>query len=282
MAVAISMINMKGGDGKATFTSQIAFEAAYNGKEVLVIVLDPRSNLCRSLLGTSSYVNMIERNHPTVAQIFDDYIPAGITPASSRKMNINDVIINGANEHDDPKPDLIMSRLALSRVLKNPTSKERRLAKAISQVQNRYDLILIDCAPTESILTDAAYFASRFVVVPVKPEFLATIGLPLLQKSISEFNLENEDNEIDILGLVMNDHSEYHDTKEKEAATIEIQKSLEENHWPILENQIFYSRSLPKAARTGLSLRHTKYARWDRVEQFNALKSEILGLVSLG
>ena len=35
---------------------------------------------------------------------------------------------------------------------------------------------------TESVLTDAAYFASRNVIVPIKPEFMATIGLPLLAR----------------------------------------------------------------------------------------------------
>ena len=56
--------------------------------------------------------------------------------------------------------------------------------------QQETDLVVIDCAPTESFLTDAAYFASRYIVVPIKPEFLATIGLPLLARSVQEFQLE--------------------------------------------------------------------------------------------
>jgi chromosome partitioning protein len=85
---------------------------------------------------------------------------------------------------NEPATILIPSRLELSRTLKNPHGKERRLAKALSQVQNNYDLIIIDCAPTESVLTDAAYFASRYILVPIKPEFMATIGLPLLARSL--------------------------------------------------------------------------------------------------
>jgi len=55
------------------------------------------------------------------------------------------------------------------------------------KVNNHKDLILIDCAPTESILTLAAYHSSGFVLVPVRPEYFATIGFPLLQESLTNF-----------------------------------------------------------------------------------------------
>jgi len=55
------------------------------------------------------------------------------------------------------------------------------IAKALAQVSNEYDLILIDCAPTEAVLlTDAAYNASRYLIVPIKPEFMAAIGVTTL------------------------------------------------------------------------------------------------------
>ena len=51
----------------------------------------------------------------------------------------------------------------------------------------RKDLVLIDCAPTESVFTLAAYHASGLVLVPVKPEYFATIGFPLLRQSLTAF-----------------------------------------------------------------------------------------------
>ena len=138
------------------------------------------------------------------------------------RIDVNDVILNSVGYGRSSTLDLIASRLELSRTLKNPTGKERRLARGIGQVDDRYDLVVIDCAPTESILTDAAYFASRFVVVPVKPEFMATIGLPLLERSIRAFRLENEDHELEIAGLVINDQSEYADNAEKAASIAEV------------------------------------------------------------
>lgn len=122
-----------------------------------------------------------------MVQIFDQYFPATDEYASPRPLDVKEITLKKAGYWTGSKLDLIPSRLELSRTLRNPTGKERRLAKALSKVSDDYDLIIIDCAPTDSILTDAAYFASRYVLIPVKPEFLATIGLPLLARSIQEF-----------------------------------------------------------------------------------------------
>ncbi len=208
MAITVSFINMKGGVGKTTIASQLAHSAARNLK-VLAVDLDPQSNLSQSVMGPHAYVNHLKKNRPTIAQVFDEYIPAGGVHGSPRPIDLEEVIVKNAGYWSTSTLDLIPSRLELSRTLKNPTGKERRLAKALTRISDRYDLIIIDCAPTESILTDAAYFASRYVIVPVKPEFMATIGLPLLARSIRDFQLENEDHNIEIAGLVFNHSSSY-------------------------------------------------------------------------
>ncbi len=115
-------------------------------------------------------------------------MPTSSEHDSPRKVDINDLILKDVGYYWNTSTlDLIPSRLELASSLKNPTGKERRLAKEIAKISDDYDLIIIDCAPTESILTEAAYFASRYALVPVKPEFMATIGLPLLARSIEEF-----------------------------------------------------------------------------------------------
>ena len=164
--------------------------------------------------------------------------------------------------------DLIVSRLELSNTLKNPTGKERRLAKAISQVEHEYDLILIDCAPTESILTEAAYHASRWVLVPVKPEFLATIGLPLLVRSLREFEYENGDQNLDICGIVFNHSSQYGVGPEGKRSIREVEKEAKKNKWPVYETQVRYSRSYAKAAREGRPIGLTSYVQWPVPREF--------------
>ena len=278
VTVAVSLINMKGGVGKTTIASQLAHAAAADRLKVLAVDLDPQSNLSHSIMGPQKYVRHIQKNRSTVVQIFDDYIPSGGASGAPRPIDLDSVILSGAGYRRNL--DLIPSRLELSRTLKNPTGKERRLAKGLAQVSNRYDLIIIDCAPTESILTDAAYFASRYVVVPVKPEFMATVGLPLLARSIQEFKLENDDHDLDIAGLVLNDQSEYASNQEKNNAIIEVREVANEHEWRVFGYQIPYSRSYAKSARMAIPLSHTQYARWDRIEGFEGLKDEILN--SLG
>ncbi|MFZ3212415.1 MAG: ParA family protein [Terriglobales bacterium] len=176
---------------------------------------------------------------------------------------------------------MIPSRLELSHTLKNPTGKERRLAKALAKVADEYDLILIDCAPTESILTEAAYHASRYVLVPVKPEFLATIGLPLLARSIQEFKFENADHELDICGIVFNHSSTYSNGPEGRKSVKEVQAEAKKHGWNVFNTHVRYSASYAKAAREGTPLSSTSYVRWPVTSEFGQFVDEFLAAIKM-
>ena len=275
MAVTVSLINMKGGVGKTTIASQLAHYADTGNLKVLAVDLDPQSNLSQSVMSPRAYVKHLKDNRPTITQVFDDYIPAGGVHGSPHPIDLDKVIVKKAGYWKDSTLDLIPSRLELSRTLKNPTGKERRLAKALARISDRYDLILIDCAPTESILTDAAYFASRYVLVPVKPEFMATIGLPLLARSIRDFQLENEDHDIEIGGIVFNNSSSYSKGPEGQKSIKEVKEQAHIDGWHIFKNRVRYSATYPKAAREGTPLNRTSYVRGPVIEGFEKLKDEI-------
>lgn len=281
MATAVSLINMKGGVGKTTLAMQLSHSAAGAGLHVLAIDLDPQSNLSQALIGPKQYVAHLKANKPTVAQIFDGYVPSGNDDGAPKRLSVADVILKGVGYWSNSTLDLIPSRLELSRTLKNPTGKERRLAKAVAQVQDQYDLIIIDCAPTESILTEAAYFASRYVLVPIKPEFMATIGLPLLARSLDEFTIENDDHEIEIAGIVFNHSSQYTSGPEGQRAIKEVTDFAAAQSWYVCENQMRYSASYAKAAREAAPISRTSYARWNVVSDFGRLKDEIFSVLKL-
>ena len=287
-AVTVSLINMKGGVGKTTIASQLAHAAYMDNLKVLAVDLDPQSNLSQSVMGARGYVNHLKENRPTIVQVFDEYIPPGGDYGSPRPIDLDNVIVREAARRkywwpDRPNStlDLIPSRLELSRTLKNPTGKERRLAKALAQISDRYNLILIDCAPTESILTDAAYFASRYVIVPVKPEFMATIGLPLLARSIKEFQIENDDHDIEIAGLVFNRSSSYSEGPEGRSSITEVREQAQIHDWHIFENQIKYSASYARAGREGTPLRLTSDARQSVIQDFERLKNEVFAKLDI-
>ena len=281
MATVASMINMKGGVGKTTLAMHLAHTADSKNLRTLAVDLDPQSNLSQALMGPKPYVQYLAARKPTVVQIFDEYVPTDSRSGSPRLLDIHDVIVKKAGYWGNSTLDLIPSRLELSRTLKNPHGKERRLAKALAQVSSEYDLIVIDCAPTESVLTDAAYFASRYIIVPIKPEFMATIGLPLLARSLQEFRIENEDHEIEIAGLVFNHSSSYSAGPEGRQSIEDVTKVAAENGWHICENQIRYSASYAKSARERTPLSSTSYARGDVVRGFQRLANEVFDLLGV-
>ena len=275
MATVVSLINMKGGVGKTTLAMQLAHTADSMDLRTLAVDLDPQSNLSQALMGPRTYVQHLEAKKPTVVQIFDEYVPTNSRSGSPRLLDINDVLVKETGYWANSSLDLIPSRLQLSRTLKNPTGKERQLAKALAQVRKKYDLIIIDCAPTKSVLTDAAYFASRYIIVPIKPEFMATIGLPLLARSLQEFRLENEDHLIEIAGLVFNHSSSYSAGPEGQRSIEDVTNEAETHGWHIFENRVRYSASYAKSAREQAPLSRTSYARSNVIQDFHRLAAEV-------
>ena len=157
MATIVSFINMKGGVGKTTLATQIAHAADRSDFRTLAIDLDPQANLSQSLMTPQKYVRHLRDKKPTIVQLFDRYLPPSDEHESPKQVDIHDVIVKKSGYWRNSTLDLIPSRLELSHSLKNPTGKERRLARALATVSDEYDLVIIDCPPTESILTDAAY-----------------------------------------------------------------------------------------------------------------------------
>lgn len=281
MAICVSLINMKGGVGKTTLCAQIAHAAAEQSLRTLAVDMDPQANLSQALLTPESYAKLLREKKPTIVQLFEHYYPPSEDIASPKRIDIHEIVLKQVGQWSRAPLDLIPSRLELSHTLKNPTSKERRLAKALSTVADEYELILVDCAPTESILTEAAYHASRYVLVPVKPEYLATIGLPLLGRSIQEFKYENADRDLDICGIVFNNSSSYSTGPEGQTSVIEVEKEAKQNGWHIFSTQVRYSASYPKSAREGTSIASTSYSRWEVSSEFRKFVDEFFASIGL-
>ena len=280
MATVVSLINMKGGVGKTTLAMQLALAAGSKGIRILAVDLDPQSNLSQAVLGARRYVEHLKTDKPTIIQVFEGYMPPTSATGGPTQVDPNKVILKQVTGKHDTV-DLIPSRLELCRTLRNPTGKERKLAKFLAKAGEDYDVILIDCAPTDSILTDAAYFASRYLLVPVKPEFMAAIGLPLLAKSLSAFNTENEDHRLDICGIVFNHSSSYSNGPEGNTAIREVTAVAKEQNWPMFENHVHYSASYAKSAREGTSIRRTSYVRWSTIHTFEAVRDEFFKAVGI-
>lgn len=276
----MSLINMKGGVGKTTLASQLAHAASADGLRVLAVDLDPQSNLSHAIMGGQNYLTHLREERPTIAEILDGHIRSGGGTDPPTRNNPYDTILRIGNRKDRTL-DLIPSRLELSRVLKNPAGRRQYLARFLDRVSKRYDLIIIDCAPTESVLTEVAYSASRYLIVPVKPEFMATIGLPLLARSVDEFQTKNTDHALDIAGIVVIRQSGYQVTREDRVAIVEVQSLAKKHGWHMFRKHMPYSVSYARAARQGTPISRTLHARTEVIERFQRLKDEILRAVGI-
>ncbi len=149
MAVCVSMINMKGGVGKTTLASQIAWYATLRlDKKVLLVDLDPQANASQSVMSPQGYVSYLNGGGLTVADIFEQFTPTGTASGSPKKLDPLKAIFNRATYDDGSLLDIVPSRLELSWTLRNPTGKETLLPRFVAKVEGKYDLIIIDCSPT--------------------------------------------------------------------------------------------------------------------------------------
>jgi chromosome partitioning protein len=260
MAKKVAVINMKGGVGKSTLCINLAWHFAVMepwDKKVLVVDLDPQFNASQYMLGVQRYESQIYRaNQPTIWDIFEQATRAPGLRASGRKLT--DAVFSVVRYRDGSGIDLIPSQLELSYTLKNPSQKEHLLANFISEMETNYDLIITDCAPTESILTTAAYLASDSILIPVKPEFLSTIGLPLIQQSLGDFSKLYRKS-LAVTGVCFNHSSEY--APEATTSKREVRQVCDNFGWHVFDQEIPYSRSFPKGAREGRPFFNTSYRR---------------------
>lgn len=282
MPISVSLINMKGGVGKTTLAFNLAWFASYKkNKKVLVVDLDPQANASQYLMGAKDYLGHIQSNKGTIVNVLEQFTPAFHGTSAPAPLDPLNIIRRVKSWNDGSLIDLIPSRLELAWTLKNPTSKDHLLAKFLAEHAQSYDLIIIDCAPTESILTVSAYRASRYILVPVKPEFLAAIGLPLLVRSINEFQGSYGQHQLDIAGIVFTDSDPQHVKPEHLAGRNDVTAVATKEGWPVFKNELRHSDSYPKGARTGEPIFMTNYARWWVKSEFDSLGEEFMTSVGL-
>ena len=183
----IAIANQKGGVGKTTTTINLGAAIAESGKKVLIIDLDPQSNTTTGLgvstkdLNSSIYQVIIEENTAS-----ETIISVGIK---------NLYLLPSSLELAGAEIELVTA-----------FSREQRLTRALDEVVNDYDFIIIDCPPALGLLTVNALCFANEVIVPIQCEYYALEGLGQLVGNVDlvKANL-NPDLEISKIVLVMYD-----------------------------------------------------------------------------
>lgn len=255
--ITISVINMKGGVGKSTITALLSRHAAFQRNlKVLAVDLDPQANLSQAFMQETGYMRFLDNERPSIVEVFRGYVPPTQTKGATERLNKSHVLVQNT-PLGGSNVQLIPSRFEFSGNLVESSGIDRSaLARFLAENFADRDLIFIDCAPTESTLTMAAYSASRFVLVPVKPEYFATIGFPLLQQSLDSFKSGNAGHSIDVLGVVIN-NATYDGGNdggpEKRRSMQAIRSDSAKFGWHVFRNEIPHSRGFPKMMRGDFS-----------------------------
>ena len=171
--------NQKGGVAKTTTTLNLGVAFKEQGYRVLVVDLDPQGNLTMS---QGMNPDSIERS------MFDVLV---------HRVPISEIIHTAEVDVAVSSIDLAGAELALSSLI----GRERALEKALVEVRDRYDFILVDTPPSLGLLTINAFVAATGVIVPVQCEYLSLRGLVQLENTLAMVR-ENLNPHVRIEGIV--------------------------------------------------------------------------------
>lgn len=208
MSQSIAFLNMKGGVGKTTMAVNFSYYLSMKkGKKILLIDLDPQYNATQYLVDTDKYPDYVSGEKPTV---FDIMVPKGFVYDSVvsgiRKTQQKDKIelkhvVRTIWRGVTSKLDLIPGTIHLINLEMAPRGVEHRLQNFLGNIKEAYDFILVDCPPTYSIFLLSGILACDSYIVPVKPDPLSVLGVPLLETVIN-YHCDNYSKEIEPLGII--------------------------------------------------------------------------------
>lgn len=247
--VVVSLINLKGGVGKTTLLIAIAEILAHeHGKRCLVIDLDPQTNATILLIPQSAWKRKDEAGE-TLYQLFADRVQG------SKKFDIGKAIIHGVSNVAGgiEKLGLLPSSIRLIEIQDQipniggtVVAPASLLNEIISPVLPNYDVVIIDCPPSLSVVTLNGFWISDFCLAPVIPDYLSTWGLPQVIGRIDRFNVESNKN-LRLMGIVINmrRRTNLHDT---------VSDRLKKGNFKGVAPELLFQTEIPHTVRAELNV----------------------------
>jgi len=202
MRNSIAMMNTKGGVGKSTLVLALAETlSAYHGKNVLVIDSDAQASVS-SMLMTVSNLYKLQSEGATIV----DYLHA--TVLKGQTMDWPKFIVRNVSDVDDSRSVFVLPSDMQLTLLEREVSKESlhaRLRTVIGELLNGvrkvFDVVLIDCPPGLSVLTESWLREADFHVSPTKADYVSVCGLEVFRRFKS---LNPEMGFAENLGVIVN------------------------------------------------------------------------------
>ena len=182
MGVIVSVVNQKGGVGKTTTAVNICAALGEKGKKVLLVDLDPQGNatsgygISKKNLEITSYDVVMSNVRPEEAVIKTTYKNVSIIPATA---------------------ELAEAEIHLLQI----EQRNHQLKKALIQLKDSYDIIVIDCLPSLGILAVNALIASDKFIVPMQCEHYSLEGLAQLLSTVKKIKKTANKN-LMLMGIV--------------------------------------------------------------------------------
>jgi chromosome partitioning protein len=163
----ISIVNQKGGTAKTTTAINLGTSLAYEGKKVLLIDIDPQSNLTVGL-----DINVLDGEKTIYNCLMDEMqLDSAIHSTNTKNLDIVPATINLAN-----------AELELTNII----GRETVLRDSIEISKNLdYDYVLIDCNPSLGLLTINALSACDKVLIPLEASIFSFQGINNLIKVVN-------------------------------------------------------------------------------------------------
>ncbi len=181
----IAVANQKGGCGKTTTAVNLSGCLAQKGHKVLLVDLDSQGN---ASLGLGIDIETVDRS------IYDC-----ITRGEELAAVVRPTVVTGL---DVAPADELLSGVTLE--IANHLGRENVLKATVEQMISsgrEYDYVIIDCAPTLSLLTINALVAAEFVLIPIQVHFYSLQGMKGLLSTI-DIVKERLNKELKILGVL--------------------------------------------------------------------------------
>lgn len=201
----VSFINMKGGVGKTTLSTNVAHcLATRENCKVLVVDIDPQFNATQCFFSGDKYIEYLKNKGRTILDLFQENV-ANIS-------TVDGVTGIKSFNYSDIKPVQILENLFMlpgnlnlyQIEISAGSGKENRLKKYLDEINKIYhfDYVIIDTPPTPSIWMVSALLASDYYIIPVKPDPLSYTGIELLQNIIYQKKRDLDLN-IKCMGIVL-------------------------------------------------------------------------------
>ena len=185
MAVIISIVNQKGGVAKTTTAVNAAAALGAMGKKVLLVDLDPQGNATAGLgfsggakrnLENTTYDVIMGQVRPAQAVIPTKFKNLSLMPATQSLAEAEIQLLKFEN-------------------------KNMQLKKAILQIKDDYDIIIIDCLPSLGVLALNGLFACDRLIIPMQCDPYSLEGVAELIAIVKRVKKSSNRN-LQIMGIV--------------------------------------------------------------------------------